>query len=77
MDTALPTTTTVVEIFFQTVSRSNKKEKLRQSIKQRNREKQKETKEIKFQEKINRGNEKLKHLIFELELYLHCISLII
>jgi hypothetical protein len=47
MDTAL--TTTVVEIFFQTVSRSNKKEKLRQSVKQRNREKQKEMKEIKFQ----------------------------
>jgi hypothetical protein len=39
MDTALPTTTTttVVEIFFQTVSRSNKKEKLRQSVKQGNR----------------------------------------
>jgi hypothetical protein len=38
MDTALPTTTTtVVEIVFQIASRSNKKEKLRQSVKQRNR----------------------------------------
>jgi Flp pilus assembly protein TadB len=72
MDIALATT--VVEIFFQTVSRSNKREKIRKSVKQRNREKQKEMKEIKFQEKINRGNEKLKRLTFKLELYLHCLS---
>jgi hypothetical protein len=37
------------------------------SVKQRNREKQKEMKEINFQEKINRGKEKLKQPTFELE----------